>query len=245
MLGANESATEISLTENVVRVPVHPADQFETFAEFVHEGNSVDDVAARFGVTPTFVEQRLKLASVSPRLIVEYRSGAMTLEQLTAFTLSDSHALQEEVWFEHPYAEMPARAIRHLLTRSQVDAADRRARFIGIKAYQKAGGVILRDLFHAEDEGYFSDSQFLDVLVFEKLETAAQSIRAEGWQWVGQALAPNASDAPGTYVTQLAGCVCRHDLSAISCWIVAIDNLCRVIDANLPQASEVIIGVDG
>ena len=184
VLGADESATEISLAENFLRAPVHPADQFEAFAELVHEGNSVDDIAARFGVTPTFVEQRLKLASISPRLIAEYRSGAMTLEQLTAFTLSDSHALQEEVWFERSYAEMPAHAIRQLLTRSQVDAADRRARFIGAKAYQEAGGAILRDLFDAEDEGYFSDSQLLDRLVFEKLEAAAESIRAEGWRWV-------------------------------------------------------------
>lgn len=184
VLGADQSATETSLAENFLRVPVHPADQFEAFAELVREGNSADDIGARFGVTPTFVEQRLKLASVSPRLIAEYRSGALALEQLTAFTLSDSHALQEEVWFERSYAEMPAQTIRHLLTHSQVESSDRRARFIGAKAYQEAGGLILRDLFDAEDEGYFSDSQLLDRLVFEKLEAAAESLRAEGWYWV-------------------------------------------------------------
>ena len=52
----------------------------------------------------------------------------MTLEQLTAFTLSDSHAVQEEVWFERAYAEMPAHVIRRLLTTAQVSGDDPRAR---------------------------------------------------------------------------------------------------------------------
>jgi len=184
LLDDQESAVEISLAENMMRVPLHPADQFEAFAALAHEGLPVEEMAARFGVTPAFVEQRLKLASVSPRLVAEYRGGAMTLEQLTAFTLSDNHALQEEVWFERAYAEMSAQLIRRLLTKAQVAGDDPRARFIGVKAYEAAGGVILRDLFDAEDDGYFTDSQLLDRLADEKLEQTAQGIRDENWQWV-------------------------------------------------------------
>ena len=182
--GENCDAVEVSLAENFLRADLHPADQFEAFAKLAREGTSPDEIGARFGVTPAFVQQRLKLASVSSRLVAVYRKGGMTLEQLTAFTLSDDHKTQEEVWFENPYASLPAQAIRRLLTRSQVEGTDRRARFIGAKAYEEAGGVIVRDLFDTEDEGYFSDSQLLDRLVAEKLETAAASLRAEGWQWV-------------------------------------------------------------
>jgi ParB family chromosome partitioning protein len=177
-------ATEVSLSENFMREDVHPADQFEAFAKRIGQGASPEEIGARFGVTPTFVHQRLKLAAVSPRLIAEYRDGAMTLEQLTAFTLSDDHQSQEAIWFDRPYAEMPARTIRRLLTQTQVEGMDRRARFIGARAYEKAGGVIVRDLFDTEDEGYLSDSQLLDRLVAEKLTVAAEPIRAEGWQWV-------------------------------------------------------------
>jgi ParB family chromosome partitioning protein len=178
------AAVEVSLSENFSRVHLHPADQFEAFAEVHQKGASADDIAARFGVTPTFVEQRLKLAAVSPRLIAEYRNGAMTLEQLTAFTIGGDHEAQEVVWFDHPYMEMPAQMIRRLLTKAQVEGTDRRARFIGTSAYRDAGGTIVRDLFDAEDEGYFSDSQLLDRLVAEKLEASAETVRAEGWQWV-------------------------------------------------------------
>jgi ParB family chromosome partitioning protein len=180
----DSDGTEVSLAENFMREDLHPADQFEAFAKRARQGSSPEEIGARFGVTPTFVRQRLKLAAVSPKLIAEYRAGAMTLEQLTAFTLSDDHQSQESIWFDHPSAEMMARTIRRLLTQTQVEGTDRRARFIGTRAYEKAGGVIARDLFDSEDEGYFSDSQLLDRLMAEKLTAAAEPLRAEGWQWV-------------------------------------------------------------
>ncbi len=172
---------EISLSENFQHVPPHPADQFEAFAKLRAEGLEVADIASRFGIAKTFVEQRLKLASVSPRLLAEYRKERMTLEQAMAFTLSDDHALQEEVWFDRPYAEVDPGFIRKRLTCSQVEASDRRAIFIGVKPYEAAGGIIRRDLFDRQSEGYFIDSQLLDRLVAEKLETIAQDYRKDGW----------------------------------------------------------------
>lgn len=177
-------AEETSLAENFLRVPLHPADQFEAFADLAQKGLSTDEIASRFGIGKAFVEQRLKLASVSPRLIAEYRAGAMTLEQLTAFTLSDDHKLQEEIWFERSFPEIPAQAIRRMLTSAHVPASDRRAGFIGAKGYEAAGGTVVRDLFDSEDEGYLADSQLLDRLVFEKLQEAARPVLAEGWSWV-------------------------------------------------------------
>ena len=52
------TATETSLAENIIRVAMHPADQFIAFHDLVVEsGLSIDDVAARFGVSPLFVRQ--------------------------------------------------------------------------------------------------------------------------------------------------------------------------------------------
>jgi len=182
--GDAADAVEASLAENFARLSLHPADQFEAFADLHAKGMPADDIAARYGVTPAFVQQRLKLASVSPRLVEEYRKGAMTLEQLTAFTLADDHGAQEAVWFDSPYADLSAQAIRRLLTQSQVESSDKRALFVGAEAYEAAGGIVVRDLFDLDGEGYFADSQLLDRLVAEKLEAAAETIRAEGWQWV-------------------------------------------------------------
>jgi hypothetical protein len=50
---------------------MRPADQFEAFAKLhKEEGMAAEDIAARFGVTPTVVKQRLKLAAVSHNLKV-------------------------------------------------------------------------------------------------------------------------------------------------------------------------------
>ncbi len=175
---------ELSLAENFERVPPHPADQFEAFADLVKSGQTPEEVASRFGVTKTFVEQRLKLSQVSPKLIAQYREGALTLDQLMAFTVSDDHKRQEAVWFESPYDDLPAHFIRRQLTTAQVEASDRRVQFVGLAAYEQAGGTVIRDLFDSAHGGYLTDSTLLDRLVAEKLETAAQALRNEGWSFV-------------------------------------------------------------
>jgi len=175
---------EISLAENIVRAPLHPADQFDAFAKLQKEGLPAEDIAARFGLSPNVVLQRLKLAAVSPRLMAEYRAGKLSLEQMMAFTISDDHRAQEDAWFENPFGDCSPQAIRRLLTKAHVEGGDRRARFIGAKAYEDAGGIIVRDLFQPEEDGYFTDSQLLDRLVVERLQREAETIKIEGWGWV-------------------------------------------------------------
>ena len=93
----SEASTESSLAENIIRQNMHPADQFEAFRRLVDEGTGVEEVAARFGVTATFVRQRLKLANVAPRFIELYREEKITLEQLMALAITDDHSAQENV----------------------------------------------------------------------------------------------------------------------------------------------------
>ena len=47
---ADEHAFEMSLAENTVRLAMHPADQFEAFAELIGKGQTAAQVAVRFGV---------------------------------------------------------------------------------------------------------------------------------------------------------------------------------------------------
>jgi hypothetical protein len=53
--------------------------------------------AARFGVTPHLVRQRLRLGAVSPKLMQIYCDGDLALEQLMAFAITDDYARQEGV----------------------------------------------------------------------------------------------------------------------------------------------------
>jgi ParB family transcriptional regulator, chromosome partitioning protein len=130
------------------------------------------------------VKQRLKLGNVSPRLIEAYRTGEIDLDQLMAFAVSDDHAAQEQVWASLPHWNHDPHTIRSHLMVSNVEAGDRRVEFVGIKAYKKAGGHILRDLFQPDHDGYLTDPEILDRLVIEKLERESDALRAEGWKWV-------------------------------------------------------------
>lgn len=175
---------EISLAENIVRAPLHPADQFDAFAKLQKEGLTAEEIAARFGLPAKVVIQRLKLGAVSPRLMAAYRADELTLDQLMAFAITDDHVAQEAFWFDTPHGHRSPQAIRRHLTSALVEGGDRRALFIGVEAYEAAGGTVIRDLFQPESEGYFADSQLLDRLVAEKLETEAGKVRDEGWSWV-------------------------------------------------------------
>lgn len=182
---ASVSANEDSLAENVHRAELHPLDQFDAFVALTHEGQGEEEIAARFFVTPAIVRQRLKLASVSPKLRQAYADGAMSLEQLMALTVSDDHKRQERVWksIEQSWNKEP-HAIRRLMTEGAVAASDKRAQFVGLETYEAAGGVIARDLFEQDSGGWLQDAALLESLAAEKLKREAEAIAAEGWKWV-------------------------------------------------------------
>ncbi|MFT4116712.1 ParB/RepB/Spo0J family partition protein [Bradyrhizobium sp.] len=196
---------EISLDENVTRENMHPADQFEAFKKVAEErGFGAEEIAARFGVTPHVVRQRLRLGAVSPKLMQVYRDGDLTLEQLMAFAISDDHVRQEGVYERLSY-NRDASTIRRMLTETHVAATDRRVRFVGIEAYTEAGGSILRDLFTEDRGGYLEDVALLDLLVTAKLGREADAVRtAEGWKWTEAQLDfPHAHGMRRTYPHQV------------------------------------------
>ncbi|MEM9765162.1 MAG: DNA-binding protein, partial [Pseudomonadota bacterium] len=178
-------AEEDSLAENVQRAPLHPLDQFRAFQRLREKWRTVEEIAAGFFVTPNVVKQRLKLAAVAPALLEAYANEEMVLDQLMAFTVNPDHERQVEVWqvLKQRYGKQP-HEIRRMLTEGTVRASDRRARFVGLEAYEAAGGVVLRDLFQADDGGWLQDAGLLERIVADKLTAEGEAVRAEGWRWV-------------------------------------------------------------
>jgi len=178
-------AEEDSLAENIQRAPLHPLDQFRAFLALREKGQSEEEIAAAFFVSVAVVKQRLRLASVSPKLLEVYSDDGLTLDQLMAFTVNGDHARQEHAFerLSQSYAKEP-HVIRRLLTEGTVRAVDKRALFIGLDAYEEAGGVILHDLFQGDDGGWLQDAALVERLATEKLDREADAIRAEGWKWI-------------------------------------------------------------
>lgn len=183
---ADENALDASLAENEDRKALHPADAYEAFAELHQDGLGlgIEEIAARFGVTARTVRQRLRLGTVSPIIMAAYRKGKLTLDHVMAFTVTGDRDAQERAFADLPEWQLTPHAIRRVLTQANVPAHDPRARLVGLDAYQAAGGRVQRDLFTEDEGGWLTDVALLERLVGERIQAAAEQVRAEGWKWI-------------------------------------------------------------
>ena len=186
-----DAALETSLMENTVRAAMHPADEFAAMAALIDSGATVEAVAARFGVSERHVRQRLKLGKLAPELLDAFRAGKVSLEVVTAFTLGADHPAQLVVWGQlRDQHYVSPHQIRRLLTGSAVPLDADLGLFVGIDAYEAAGGRVTRDLFSGEDKGFMDDAALVNRLAIEKLEQKAEELRAD-WAWAKAVLDPD------------------------------------------------------
>ncbi len=242
-----EIATEISLAENVMREDMHPVDQYEAFDALAKQGKDIADIAARFGTTETIVRKRLALARVSPVLLQHFRDENMSFAQLSAFTVSDDHERQVAVWNSLTSWNRDPHSIRRAFTEEMISATDKRVQFIGgLAAYEEAGGSVKRDLFDDRNAGYATDAALVERLVAEKLETAAASVRAEGWKWVEcSATAPAGYHAMKRHYPEALP-LSEEDQAALDAAQAEYDELAELIESSMAddEAEAKLSGVE-
>lgn len=188
---SKEEATIASLSENVARENMHPADEFDAARTLVNDGWSIDRIADALGVTPLVVERRLRLMAAAPELLQEFREGELSTDQMIALCASDDHERQVRTWKSakgRHWMEQPKDLRRAVLADGEIDiSSDSRIPFIGgLEVYRAAGGEVRADLFHGDGKsgGFITDEALLDSLVADKLDEHAAQLRAEGWGWV-------------------------------------------------------------
>ena len=184
--GSDTPPGELSLAENVVRVAMHPADQAHAFGRLAAGGASAAAIAARFGVSERVVAQRLRLGNAAPALLDAYRAGALDLDTVQAFAMTADTARQMAVYEELRTGRVRPSPwqVRRRLAEGRVPGSSALARFVGVEAYEAAGGALDRDLF-ADDEGeglWFEDPKLLSDLAMSRLRVAADEL-ATHWKW--------------------------------------------------------------
>ena len=193
---------EVSLAENT-RQAMHPADEMQAFADLIAEGKTEAQIATIFGCRPLTVKRRLALIAAAPELIEEFRKDNITQEQLQALILNPDHTKQLEVWRSagHEWDRKPA-ALQRAMTEEEVSTlTDPVAAFVGVEAFEAAGGIVRRDLFTEEaGHGYIQDKALLDKLAIGLLEPTCEALRAEGWAWVEARTLCTQDDLRGSFV---------------------------------------------
>lgn len=169
-------ASQTSLSENLHRVAMNPADEFLAFSKIVadreHEGETsaeaIASTAKRFGVTVRHVEQRLRLAALAPEILAALRDGTITLDSAKAYAGTTDHALQLKVFADQAKSNFRPHAasiVRDALRQRSLSLNDRLMKFVGIEAYRAAGGRTETDLFMGTD----GEERATDVALIEQL----------------------------------------------------------------------------
>ena len=177
---------EVSLHENEKRAPMHPADQYEAYARLRAKGMTAAEIAERAGVSERQVTKMMRLGTVAPELLAAFRNGEMNLHTLMAFTVTDDRKAQLDVWAKARGGGTAwPEHIRQQLTQGAVIGSSGLASFVGLEAYEKAGGRVQRDLFSQFDDEavYLLDRGLLVKLAEAELKKTADRL-AKRWKWV-------------------------------------------------------------
>lgn len=150
-------AIELSLSENLARRDMNPADEFEAFAALMKTGaTNPAQLGKRFGFTERYVKQRLRLADLAPEILEALRNDEIGLESAITYARTADVELQQRVFKAqlkpNAYSPHSAYSIKTAYAAEQMRTDDSIFLFIEQATYEKEGGGYDDDLFDAVDD---------------------------------------------------------------------------------------------
>ncbi len=172
----DEKAIEASLAENIARLPMDEIDQYEAFQNLSRCGQSVDDIASHFGVTPRLVQQRLAIANLHKPILNAYRREDIQASTIRLLTLATK--TQQKAWFklfksEEDYAPTGHHLKNWLFGGDQIPTS---SALFDVETFK---GILISDLFG--EEAYFSDSALFWEEQSKAIALMMEDYREEGW----------------------------------------------------------------
>ena len=171
-------AIETSLIENVARLAPTEMEQYEAFKVLANKGQSVDDIAAVFGITPNSVRRRLALGSLIPDVREAYTNQQIDAASIRVLTMATEE--QQADWlalFNSDDYCPTGQQLKAWLTGGGVITTDKA--LFDVKEYE---GTILTDLFG--EHGQFADVEHFWDAQNVAIAEAVESYKADGWKEV-------------------------------------------------------------
>ncbi|GEC17657.1 ParB/RepB/Spo0J family partition protein [Nitrobacter winogradskyi] len=174
--GDDATAIEASLVENIARLPMDEIDQFKAFEALRGEGLSVEEIAARFGVTERLVQQRLAIAAIIDPILNAYRREGINADTLRILTMATPR--QQKAWWklfrsEDEYAPTGRSLKNWLFGGAHVPMGNA---LFDVTEYK---GIIISDLFG--DERYFADAQAFWQMQDTAIAAKRDAYLGKGW----------------------------------------------------------------
>lgn len=171
-------ALRLATVENIQREQLAPMDEAEAFATLLGDGASLEDVAAKAGVSVLTVKRRVALASLCDEAKVLVREGEFSLSMAEALTLGthdQQRALIEHLEQGYHY---DADDLRGMLT------GEKPAASLAIFPMEQYAGTVTADLFADDDNTFFDDAEQFYRLQSEAVEALAEHHREAGAAFV-------------------------------------------------------------
>lgn len=183
---SDAEARETSLITNLVRADMHPVDLHQAFVDLINDGKTEKDLAAEYLMTDREVKQVLALGQLSPKVREAWKAGKIDAEIAKAFTVGQTHAIQEkalkEVIERIDDEDAPdADEVKELfkLSGREIGAM---LEFVGLDEYEKQGGKVKRDLFGIDHA--VSNEKLVEKMAVEKLDAECDRlVKEDGWAW--------------------------------------------------------------
>lgn len=195
LLEDRDDASETSLSENLHKVAMNPADEFGAFKAIVDqrmspkhgesEATAIAYTAKRFGKTVSYVEGRMRLADLCPDVLEALRTDKIGLEAAKAYAATTDHALQLKVFKEREKdtwnGHKPS-TIRDAIRNRTLPLDHALVEFVGLVTYQAEGGRIEGEMFMgAEGQQRVVDVTLLEQLAKRVAEAAIPALaKADG-----------------------------------------------------------------
>jgi len=166
-----EDAKRIAAVENVQREPLDPIDEAEAFASLLRNGATVEDVAAKAGLSDQTIRRRLVLASLCKEVKESVRSGTLPLGIAEALTLATAEKQREILKSFEGGMELDREEVRHMLLAEKPTAA------MAIFPLERYSGTFTKDLFADAETTYVDDTEQFLALQKEAVAELAEKHR--------------------------------------------------------------------
>ena len=175
------TATAMSLAENMIREQMTPVDEFRAFNSLVEAGQSVEDIALRFGQSDRYVKGRLALARLHPDILAAFGEGKISYGAACAYTLNPDQGVQYAFYKDGGWSRDQTWSIKAAMKQAAISASSPIAEFIGEEFYKAAGGIVHEDLFG--EDSYWISVDLLPGLKAEAVERSRSEVLSEGWSF--------------------------------------------------------------